>query len=136
MKKIIAYGLISVAIIVIVLIVMFKFSGSELKIKDETEKELDMTKEDLEINEAVEKELSVYNSIVEEIERANYCDINEDCTILEEKCPFDQPIVNKNEADRIQGLINSYKSDCAFGRPLCLIVDAKCINNKCESVCE
>lgn len=105
MKKIIFFSLIGVAIIVFVQIAIFGFSISKI------------------------------HYITTEIEKANYCNVKEDCINVGGKCPFGCfAYVNKNEAGRIQNLIASIKSSCIYSCMDC--PDVECKNNKCESICK
>ena len=73
--------------------------------------------------------------IKKEIEKANYCEIAEDCVDVGGKCPFGCFIhVNKNEADRIKNLVDSFDSKCIYDCMSCFNVECK--NNKCTEVCE
>jgi hypothetical protein len=70
-----------------------------------------------------------------EIEQANYCIIDSDCVNAGNKCPFGcYNYVNVNEIERVSELINSYSSNCVYGCVFC--EEVKCINNKCEEICE
>ena len=69
-----------------------------------------------------------------EINRANYCKIDSDCVDAGGKCPFNcYSYVNKNEVERISGLIDSFDSRCAYQCISC--PTAICENNKCKEVC-
>ena len=73
--------------------------------------------------------------IKNEIEKANYCDVKEDCVDAGGKCPFGCYVyVNKNEVHRIENLIASFRSDCIYDCISCRNVE--CINNTCEPVCQ
>lgn len=73
--------------------------------------------------------------IKSKIEEANYCNTKEDCVNVGNKCPFGCYVyVNKNEADKISNLVNSYKSNCIYACIPCL--DVECKNNRCEPICE
>ena len=65
-----------------------------------------------------------------EIEKANYCEVKSDCIQVESQCPFDCYVfVNKNEAERVGGLIMNYSSSCAY---ICVeIRDYDCVRGKC-----
>ena len=77
------------------------------------------------------KELNIKFSI----EKANYCEVDSDCVDAGGKCPFGcYAYVNKNEAEKISQLIQSYDSKCVYGCVSCLT--ATCKNKKCEEVCE
>lgn len=75
--------------------------------------------------------------IKHEIKEANYCQVDSDCKDAGNKCPFGcSAYVNKNEAARINRLINSFHSNCIYGCLLCANLNIKCENNKCQSVCK
>jgi len=75
--------------------------------------------------------------IKHEIKQANYCQVDSDCKDAGRKCPFGcSTYVNKNEAARINRLINSFHSNCIYGCLLCANWNIKCENNKCQSACE
>lgn len=73
------------------------------------------------------------NKIKSEIESANYCLENEDCAVLEGKCPFGCYIpVNAREIDRISEMVGQYESNCVYS---CIMMEGvECINNKCEVI--
>ena len=73
--------------------------------------------------------------IEREIVKAGYCEVDSDCVVAASKCPFGCHItVNKNEAERIRGLVNSFDSTCAYS---CVeLKDVICENNKCRAVWE
>ena len=73
------------------------------------------------------------SSIKAEIEKANYCEVKDDCTIITGECPFGCYIVlNKKEVSHIQSLVNSYKSNCIYECTQVFNHDLiKCENNKC-----
>ncbi|NUM25864.1 MAG: hypothetical protein HUU49_04595 [Candidatus Buchananbacteria bacterium] len=64
------------------------------------------------------------------IERARYCNVKEDCVIINSKCPFGCSIaINKDQAETITGLIENFDSDCVYD---CLAAkDFDCVNNQC-----
>lgn len=69
------------------------------------------------------------------IEKANYCSVDSDCIDAGGKCPFDCYVyVNKNEANKITELIESFDSKCIYNCISCQT--AICENNKCKAVCE
>lgn len=77
------------------------------------------------------KELNIKSAI----EKANYCEIDSDCVDAGSKCPFGcYAYVNKNEAEKISQLIQSYDSKCVYGCVSC--PTAVCENKKCKEVCE
>lgn len=68
------------------------------------------------------------------LERANYCEVEEDCVNLGSKCPFGCYIyVNENEEKEMKNLLDSFDSKCVYGCGECLDVD--CISGKCQPVC-
>ncbi len=73
------------------------------------------------------------NNIERAITEAQYCEVKSDCVQVESKCPFGcYTFVNKKEADRIQTLIDTYESRCAY---LCLELKGyDCVNNKCKAL--
>lgn len=53
--------------------------------------------------------------VQKEIDQANYCAAADDCVLVGSKCPFDCYIyANKNEADRIKGLVDEFDSTCEY----------------------
>jgi len=66
-----------------------------------------------------------------EIEKANYCEINEDCRIISGRCPIGCYIsVNKEEAERIDYLIRSIDSSCVYE---CMAPkEVVCFEKKCK----
>ena len=76
-----------------------------------------------------------YESYVRgEIDKKNYCSTKEDCISVMGKCPFECYIyVNKAESEKINRLVNSYKSGCIYDCMYCPNVE--CIKNKCEPIC-
>jgi len=71
------------------------------------------------------------NYIFKEIDRANYCEKNSDCSLLPSSCPFGCFVaVNKAEVKRIDSLINSYQSNCIYS---CIKAKGtKCIDKRCD----
>lgn len=70
--------------------------------------------------------------IQNEINKANYCETNSDCSLVaNSKCPFGCYIfVNKEEVDRIDNLLKNFESQCVYS---CVQnQDVECINNKCQ----
>jgi len=65
-----------------------------------------------------------------EIENANYCENTSDCTVVFGQCPFGCYLpVNNSAAGRIESLVSSYESNCAY---ICIeLKGVKCVNNKC-----
>jgi len=75
------------------------------------------------------------SKIKQEIDKANYCNVDSDCVDAGGKCPFGcYAYVNKDEVNRISDLIGSYNSKCVYGCVSC--PTAICENNKCKEVCE
>lgn len=77
--------------------------------------------------------------IVKEIKKANYCQIDSDCIDAFAgtggQCPFGcHAIVNKNEAERIGNLVDSFDSTCVYGCIQC--PTTKCNNGLCAVVCD
>jgi hypothetical protein len=75
--------------------------------------------------------------IKNQIEKANYCNVKEDCALAAAgKCPFGCYVyVNKDKADTITELIEAYvpRNTCEYSCLQCL--DVECKDNKCEPVC-
>jgi len=75
--------------------------------------------------------------IKNQIEKANYCEVKEDCILVAQgKCPFGCYVyVNKDKADTITELIEAYvpRNTCEYSCLQCL--DVECKDNKCEPVC-
>jgi hypothetical protein len=70
-----------------------------------------------------------------EIDKANYCDVNEDCISLGAKCPFGCEIyVNEKEVAKIEEILRSYPDDCIYDCYLCQGI-IECVNNKCVRNC-
>ncbi len=71
------------------------------------------------------------NKIRREIIEAGYCEVSSDCKVVPAKCPFDCfAAVNKNEANRIEDMINNYQSFCIYG---CIeIKGVDCVDNRCQ----
>ncbi|MGM0439305.1 MAG: hypothetical protein ACQEP3_02640 [Patescibacteria group bacterium] len=68
------------------------------------------------------------------LEKANYCEVKEDCVNLGDKCPFGCYIyVNENEEKEMKKLLDSFESKCVYGCEQCLEVE--CASGKCQSVC-
>lgn len=68
------------------------------------------------------------------LEKANYCEVDEDCVDLGSKCPFGCYIyVNNAEEKEMKNLLNSFESKCVYGCAECLEVD--CVSGKCQSAC-
>lgn len=69
--------------------------------------------------------------IRKEIELANYCEVQDDCVVVNSKCPFDCFVfVNKNESSRISELIDSYPSKCIYGC-IAVVPELDCVEGKC-----
>lgn len=71
-----------------------------------------------------------------QIDKANYCNVKEDCVDAGSKCPFGcYNYVNKNEVGRISKMIDSYSgTKCVYSCLYCPGVE--CRNNKCIPVCQ
>lgn len=70
--------------------------------------------------------------IKKEIAKANYCQTTSDCQMVAvSKCPFGCYVhVNKNEASRIETLLNKYQSNCAYS---CIeYPGVSCVSNTCQ----
>lgn len=77
--------------------------------------------------------------IVKEIRRANYCQIDSDCVDafagMGGQCPFGcYAFVNKNEADRIKNMVDSFNSTCVYSCIYC--PTTRCENGICTAVCD
>ncbi len=73
--------------------------------------------------------------IKKEIDKANYCTEKSDCVLVGTKCPFGCYIyANKEQAERIDNLVDSFDSKCVYGCVYC--PDVECKDNKCTPVCE
>jgi len=69
-----------------------------------------------------------------EIEKANYCQVVEDCQMVAvSKCPFGCYVyVNQQEASRIEQMLNEYRSNCEYG---CLeMKGVECRNTICQVI--
>jgi hypothetical protein len=77
----------------------------------------------------IQSKYYIYN----EINRANYCEVKEDCVNAGGKCPFGcRILVNKNEANYIKKIVSSYKEKCIYD---CMPPgEIKCENNKCLEI--
>lgn len=77
--------------------------------------------------------------IKHEIAKANYCEVASDCRLVaQSQCPFGCHIhVNKNEAGRIEKLLENYKNtryrtSCDY---LCIkFAGVECVKNICQLV--
>ena len=71
--------------------------------------------------------------IKQEIKNASYCEVDDDCGVLESDCPFGCYLsVNVKEEDKISSLIKEFKSSCNYN---CVNnFGAICKENKCEMV--
>lgn len=76
------------------------------------------------------------HNIREEINKANYCENDNDCAPVGGTCPFAcaDTYVNKNEANRIQEMIDNLEGQCVHDCPNCN--DVKCEQNRCIAICE
>lgn len=72
-----------------------------------------------------------FSEIQKEIKIANFCGSDEDCAVIESKCPFSCDIaISANEVERIQDLIDGHKADCS---ETCSVPERTvCISNKCQ----
>jgi hypothetical protein len=72
-------------------------------------------------------------TIRSELIQANHCTYTSDCVSVEAKCPFGCAIfVYKDEADKIQSLLNNFESTCIYE---CVRVrGVACISGVCEAV--
>lgn len=53
--------------------------------------------------------------VQEEIVKANYCEVKEDCALTKRKCPFGCNVfVNQSELEYIDSLIDEYKQRCVL----------------------
>ena len=69
------------------------------------------------------------------VEKANYCNVDTDCLDAGGKCPFGcYNYVNKDSANEISRLIESFDSRCVYGCLSC--PTAICENNKCKASCD
>ncbi|MDP6670200.1 MAG: leucine-rich repeat domain-containing protein [archaeon] len=80
--------------------------------------------------------------INQEIENANYCSVDDDCTMLSAGCPFEclPNYVNKNEVGYLETLVANYQSTHIQCEYMCIIptpVMPMCNEGKCvEKICE
>ena len=77
--------------------------------------------------------------IIKEIRKANYCQIDSDCQDAFAgtggQCPFGcHAFVNKDEAERIGGLVDSFDSTCVYSCMKC--PTTRCDNGICTAVCD
>jgi len=74
------------------------------------------------------------NQINEEIEKANFCQKDEDCAIVSFDCPFGcWDIVNKNEVEPIKKKVEKYREKCGRCLYKCSVgpEDVECKNGVC-----
>lgn len=74
--------------------------------------------------------ISEQETIEQEIEKANYCQLKSDCILIKSECPFGCYIpVNKQEENYIINLIDDFGSKCVYS---CIQIEGfDCIDNKC-----
>lgn len=83
------------------------------------------------IDRREEQGASGQRAVIErEIKEAAYCETDTDCEVIYAPCPFGcHAPVNKNEAERLENLMQSYESDCVYG---CIQAPpVQCIEQKC-----
>ena len=74
------------------------------------------------------------SQIKKELNNANYCDEDNDCVNITNKCPFGcYNYINVNEIVKIDKMIKSYFSIPVFLRQECVYGCVSCSNVKCES---
>ncbi len=67
------------------------------------------------------------------IEQANHCETKEDCTYVGSVCPFGCTIyVHRDEAERIQPMIENFQSDCVYD--CARTYGVECVEEQCEPV--
>lgn len=73
---------------------------------------------------------STEDSIQKQIDEANFCSVDSDCTYAGSKCPFGCYVyVNKAESEKITKLIDSFDSKCIYD---CMVFEnVTCIKGKC-----
>ena len=73
------------------------------------------------------------SDVENELKKANYCGVAEDCAKIGNKCPFGCNIyVNKNEETRIKNLVDSYGATCVYE---CFQeIGVECVNNICKAI--
>lgn len=77
--------------------------------------------------------VSSEETILQQIEEANYCTVAEDCVFVGSKCPFGCYIyANTAEATHIQTLVDGFESSCVYSCIQSFGVD--CVSNKCEPI--
>lgn len=68
-----------------------------------------------------------------QISASNYCEVDNDCVVVDSKCPFDCYVfVNQDNAVEVKKTIDEYESKCVYGcaeKP-----SVKCEQNKCIAV--
>jgi hypothetical protein len=128
---------IAIAIVLIILAVCASVFIVSLKIELKTEQpntELNI-EEPLTEPEIIKPTPSPSLNIVQEIDKANYCEVDSDCVNAGRTCnpPRCYNYVNKNEVDRIKGSIRPNQPYCLFQ---CAACNPVCENHKCEAVCK
>jgi len=82
---------------------------------------------------APEQPLLTEDEITTQINSANYCATRDDCAVVDGKCPFGCHLfVNKNEAQAIAGIIQSYKQACIL--TCTAYKDYNCAAGKCVQI--
>ncbi|OGJ52189.1 hypothetical protein A2335_03215 [Candidatus Peregrinibacteria bacterium RIFOXYB2_FULL_32_7] len=95
--------------------------------------QLDLNEPDDLIDSQVDVESGAAFDIRTEIEKANYCEVKEDCARVTQKCPFGcNEYVNKDEKERIDELVNNFESDCVYR--CAFYEELECKDNKCVAV--
>ena len=71
--------------------------------------------------------------VIGEMQKANYCDLPEDCILADTKCPLGcYNIVNVDEIERINQLVYDFKQTCF--QTCTTLQDVNCLSSKCEPV--
>jgi len=69
--------------------------------------------------------------VLVEMERANYCDVKEDCVETNTKCPLGcYHLVNVAELEKVNGFVKEFKQNCF--QTCAALEDYECIDSKCE----
>lgn len=77
-------------------------------------------------------ELTV-EKVHEEMAKANYCDVPDDCVLTDTKCPLGcYNVVNIDELERINQLVHDFKQTCF--QTCTTLQDVNCIESKCEPI--
>jgi hypothetical protein len=65
------------------------------------------------------------------VKASNYCENDEDCKIIEAKCPFGCYVtVNKKHYNKVKKAIDNFKSECQYSCMLRKTVS--CVGKKCK----